>query len=373
MTHKLSQVASSSTDVLTSLSNAEISKASDKSPKVSQIQCLVPNNSTITKLDLSKTKLKLTEMIEIAQKFCDNAELEELSICSQTGITYCSEAEFIIDVILSVNSSLSKLVINGANFRPRLLNRSKPLANNIDMNFSLQHFYIADEFPLYLSQSDIFKENFITCSDGSKKIIKVDEECPFDHAAIFTHYVDCEGGVYYYKDHDVALFIPPGAILQNECVEIKVSSSFYDQFCMPQNHERISSYVWVGASYHFKLPVYLVINHFVDTKSVKNIKALTALEFKLCSSRREVMMTSYFDNDLRYCVISTDHFCTYCLTDSESQSSSSSKESNNHRVFLASYYSYKEKGPNNVFPYIAEICCSYFNKNCHKVGKMLHV
>ena len=333
------------------------------------------NNSTLAKLDLSESQSSLTEMIKIAQLFRDNTENQKLNICNDIGIKFYPEAEFIVDVILSVNSTLSELVVNGTNIRPRFSNYSKILASNTVMNFSLQYFYIADRFPLYLSLSDVFKDNFVTeCSDKNKKIIVVEEECPFNHTAIFTHYVDCEGDVYYYKDHDFALFIPPGAILQNDYVEIKVSSSFYGQFYMPQSHNRISSYVWVGANYNFKVPVYLVINHFVDVKSVKDIKALTAFEAcKFYSSRdndERVMMheilTNYFDTDLRYCVISTDHFCTYCLA--EPSSLSSSQEYNNHRVFLANYYGYKEEEPNNSITYIAEICCLYFNNNCLKVG-----
>ena len=334
------------------------------------------NSSILTELDLSESQLSLTDMIKTAQLSRDNAENQKLTICSNTGIKFCPEAEFIIDVILSVNFTLSELVINGTNIRPRFSNCSKILANNIDMKFSLQHFYIANKFPLYLSKSDVFIENFVTKCSDKKRIIKVEEECPFDHTTIFTHYVDCEGGVYYYKDHDFALFIPPGAILQKDCLEIKVSSSFYGQYFMPQNYDRISSYVWVGASYNFKVPVYLVINHFVDIKSVKAIKALTAFEackfYANKNNGERAMMheipTNYFDYDLRYCVISTDHFCTYCLA--ELRSSSLCQEYNNRRVFLANYYSYKEE-PRNSITYIAEICCLYFNNNCLKVRRFI--
>ena len=329
------------------------------------------NSSNLMILDLSEYKMGLLEMIQTAQIVRGNTELQILNICSNTGIKFYPEAEFIIDVILSVNSKLSEVVINGTNIRPRLLSCSRVLTSNDDMNFSLQHLYMADKFPLYLGLSYAFKDNFVTCLSKNKKMVKVEEECPFDHAEIFTHYIDCEGGVYYYKDHDVALFVPPGAILQNDYVEIKVSSSLYGQFHMPQNHNRISSYVWVGASYKFEAPVYLIINHFVDIKSVKNIKALTVFEAcKLYGNRNNgggVVMhevpTSYFDSDLKYCIIPTDHFCTYCLSELKK---SSNQICESPKLFVASYYSYEE-AERGITYIIAEICCSYLNNNCVQV------
>ena len=310
-------------------------------------------------------------MIKIAQLALNNRSIQKLNIPNNAKI-FCTEAEFIIDVILSVNSKLSEVIINDTNMRPRFSNYSKILSNNVSKRFSLQHLYIANKFPLYLSRSYMFEENFITSLDSYKKCAEVKEKCPLDDTTIFTHYVDCKGGVYYYKDHDVALFIPPGAILQGEWAEIKVSSSFHGQFHMPENYNRISSYVWVSANYDFKVPVYLIINHFINMKSVKDIKTLTAFEAcKLNGSihdnetlTMQEITTSYFDTDLKYCVISTDHFCSYCLAELQTSSNE-----DNHKEFLAMYYNYEEVKPNKGITYIAEICCLYFNNNCFKVGK----
>ena len=324
-------------------------------------------------LDLSENQMNLTELIQNVQLLCENTALQKLNICNNTE-KFSFEVEFIIDVILSVNSKLSELVINGTHMRPRFSSFSKILSDNSCENFSLQHLYLADKFPLFLSNVYLFTENFVTRLDGDKKCEDVREECCFDHAAVFTHYVDHRGGVYYYKDHDVALFIPPGAVLQNDCVEIKVSSSFYGKFQMPQNYNRISSFVWVGATnYVFKVPVYLIMNHFVDIKSVRNIRTLSAFEAcELHSSRSDdgiLMMqevaTSYFDSDLKYCIISTNHFCTYCLGELQR---SPAQDCDSCKTFLATYYNYDEAGFDKGITYIAEICCLYFNNNCFKVS-----
>ena len=329
-------------------------------------------------LDLSENQMNLTELIQKVQLLRESTALQKLNICNNAE-KYCTEAEFIIDVVLSVNFKLSELVINGTHMRPRFSNYSKMLSDNSCENFSLQHLYLADKFPLYVSDGYLFIENFVTCLNGDKKCEEVKEECCFDHAAVFTHYVDHRGGVYYYKDHDVALFIPPGAVLHNDCVEIKVSSSFYGKFQMPQNYTRISSFVWVGATnYVFKVPVYLIINHFVDIKSVRNIRTLSAFEAcELHSSRSDdgiLMMqevaTSYFDSDLKYCIISTNHFCTYCLGELQR---SPAQDSDSHKAFLAMYYNYDEAGFDKGITYIAEMCCLYFNNNCFKVWIKLYI
>ena len=319
--------------------------------------------------------MNITEMIQTAQQLCKNDELQKLNFCSNTE-KFCTEVDFIIDVILSSNSKLSELVINGTNIRPRLSNYSKILDGSASENFSLQHLYIADTFPLYLSDRYIFRENFVMCLDGEKKNGEVKEKCPFSLATVFSHYVGHTGGVYYYKDHDVALFIPPGAILQDEWVEINVSSSFCGEFQLPQYYDRISSFIWVSAKYEFKIPVYLIINHFVDMKSVTNIKALSAFEAcELHGSgdadeilKMQEVSTSYFDTDLRYCVISTNHFCTYCLAELQT---SPSQKCNSHKRFLTTYYSYEEVEEHKMITYIAEICCLYCNKNCLKVGESI--
>ena len=368
--------SSSLIDSTATVSKAENLRVSNDYLEACHLKHLMGNCTT---LEVSENQMNLTEMIQIAQLLRKDDKLQKLNICNNTEKIFI-EVEFIIDVILSVNSKISELVVNGTSMKPRRTSYSKIIANNTEETFSLQHLYIADRFPLYLSQMYMFKENFVTCLDGDKKLVKVEEKCPFNHATVFSHYVDHKGGVYYYKDHDVALFIPPGAILQDDCVEIKVSSSFYGPFSIPQNYDRISSYVWVSAKYHFGVPVYLIINHFVDTKSVTNFKTLSAFEAcELLNINRDYdktpmmqeIATSYFDTNLRYCVISTNHFCTYCLA--ELQRLPTQGNSNNcksFKSFLATYYTYEEAESNKGITYIAELCCLYFNNNCLKVQYM---
>ena len=339
---------------------------------ISMLKPFDGNNNNLATLDLSHEQMNLNTIIQIAQIMRDSTKLQQLRLCKnlKNANTCFAELEFVIDVILSTNSKLSELIINDINLRPRTKSISKIISKN-DECFSLQHLYIANEFPLYLSNHYMFRENFVKCLQADdKKVIQVDEKCPFDHAEIFTHYVDHKGGVYYYKDHDIALFIPPGAILQNHCIEIKVSSSLYASFHIPQDYDRISSYVWVSANYTFKIPVYLIINHFLDIRTVRNIKTLSAFEACRIKNGGHVIemheiSTGYFDNILQYCVISTDHFCTYCLVNLEKDKSFHIQK----KKFAARYYTYKEDEFQDCVSYVAEICCTYLNKNCIKVHK----
>ena len=346
--------------------------------KDNHIKHLIDNISTLTMLDLSQSHMELTVMIQIAKSLCHNTKLRQLNIYGNVE-TFSSEVEFIIDVIMSAKTNLLELIVNDTNLRPRLKNYSKILTGADDVeSFSLQHLYIANKFPLYLSNHYIFKENYVKRLDGDKKSEEVRETCPFDHAEIFIHYVDYKGGIYYYKDHDVALFIPPGAILQDDYVEINVSTSFHAPFNVPLNYSRISSYVWIGANYDFKIPVYLVINHFLDIKSIGHNRKLTAFEacklHRIMNSDETVVMqeiaTSYFDADLQYCVISTCHFCTYCLAKLKKQDDNFVIEKN---LFHARYFTYQEEEFQNNVSYVAEICCMYRNINCYQVSTYVAV
>ena len=127
------------------------------------------DNRTIMTLELSENQVNLTEMIQIAQLLRENDKLQKLNICNKTEKIFI-EVEFIIDVILSVNSKISELVVNGTSMKPRCTSYSKIIANNTEENFSLQHLYIADRFPLYLSHMYIFKENFIIVTFMTKRI-----------------------------------------------------------------------------------------------------------------------------------------------------------------------------------------------------------
>ena len=69
------------------------------------------DNSTLTTLNLTGNQTEITEMIKIAQQARNNPSIQKLNIPINAKI-FCTEAEFIIDVILSVNSKLSEVIIN---------------------------------------------------------------------------------------------------------------------------------------------------------------------------------------------------------------------------------------------------------------------
>ena len=246
---------------------------------------------------------------------------------------FLPERSFIIDVILSVNHSLTELIVYGKNLWPRDTGNFQCLTEH----FSFHHFQLFKNNPTATSEPK-FKENFITNVDKNLHAVTVKEMCPFQNSTVFTHYVDYNGGVYYYKDHDVALFIPPNSISEGYHVEIKVSSSLFGPFELPDNYNPISSFVWIGADYQFKHPVYLVMSHFAHIDNLKTIKHISMFEAcKLQNSGCGIMKkveNCFIDTDLNYCVYSTDHFCSFCL---------GHEGSINSMEYVAMYYNYSDE------------------------------
>jgi len=320
--------------------------------------------STLEVLDLSKSAIKTAQMVQLAQHLQANCKLLELKLCSNDN-KFLSEKRFIVDVILSMNHCILELVVDGEHLKPRNLKTFGNLSDHFGAHFSLSLFYFTKNDPIYLKHSNTFEVNLANSVNGNVDIMKVEESCPFENSEIFTHYVDHHGGVYYYESHDVALFIPPDAILQGHLVEIKVSSSLFAPFDLPTNYCPISSYVWIGANYKFKIPVYLIMSHYAHIDSLDAASKICMLEacklFRNEINNGRCMMKKvkcFVDADLNYCVFSTDHFCSFCLADEMPINSSE---------FISMYYNYTKPGLANSVRYAAEICFCYQNVLCIKV------
>jgi len=318
----------------------------------------------ISTLDLSKSTITMAQMVQLAQCLQTNYKLLELKLCSNDD-KFLSEKRFLIDVILSVNHCILELVVDCEHLRPRNLKTFGNLSDHFGEPFSFNLFYCTKNNPIYLKHGNTFDISFTYSLDVNGEIKEVDERCPFENSEIFTHYVNHNGGVYYYEDHDIALFIPPNAILEGHVVEVKVSSSLFAPFDLPANYSPISSYVWIGANYHFKVPVYLVMSHYADIDSLDVTNKICLLEacklFRNESNSGHCMMRKvkcFVDADLNYCVYSTNHFCSFCLVD---------KMPINSSKFISLYYNYTKSGLENSVRYVAEVCFCYQNVLCIKV------
>ena len=321
--------------------------------------------SSLEVLDLSKSAIEVVQMVQLAQYLQFNSKLLKLKLCSN-DYKFLSEKQFIIDVILSVNHCILELVVDGKHLRPRNLTTFRNFADHFGELFSFDLFYLTKSNPIYLKHGNIFEVSFTYSVDSNTEIKKVEESCPFENSEIFIHYVDHNGGVYYYEDHDTALFVPPGAILQSHLVEIKVSSSLFAPFDLPANYCPISSFVWIGANYQFKIPVYLIVSHYAHVDSLDAINTICMLEAcklynSYSNSGRCVMrkVKCFVDADLNYCVYSTDHFCSFCLADEMPINSSE---------FISMYYNFTKPGLANSVIYAAEVCFCYQNVLCIKVN-----
>ena len=258
----------------------------------------------LQEFNISQNLLSLTNVLTIAKIFRYHPTLETLDM-SSNSTSFSSACEFIVDVILSVNQALVNLNVCGRNIRPRFIQDylSPPSSENDSNKFTLQSLYSLQHSSL----------------DINTNFIKVAEVCPIHSDDIMSYYVDHLGGVFYNKYHSFVIVIPPGAVSQGDCVEIQGTANYFGPYIIPDGFYPISSHYWVSANYTFKAPVYFIMNHYAKIRSLEDIGKLYVLH--KCAQDPNVnegteMSTIsdgvYFDNQIGYCVLATDHFCSYC-------------------------------------------------------------
>ena len=302
----------------------------------------------LQEFNISQNLLSLTNVLTIARVFRNHPTLETLDM-SSNNISFSSACEFIVDVILSVNQTLVNLNVCGRNIRPRFIEDylSPPSSENDSTKFILQSLYSLQHSSLYINT------NFI----------KVAEVCPICSDDIMSYYVDHLGGVFCNQCHNFAIVIPPGAVAQGDCVEIQGTANYFGPYVIPDGFYPISSHYWVSANYKFKAPVYFIMNHYAKIRCIDDISNLHVLhkcthEHHVTNGDILMSMISggvYFDNEIGYCVLATDHFCTYC----EAKTDKLIPE-----YLTACYCTYDESSSGT---HIAEVCFCPSNYNCKKV------
>ena len=206
-----------------------------------------------------------------------------------------------------------------------------------------------------------------TSLDIPTSFIKVVETCPICSNDIMSYYVGHLGGVFYNKYHNFAMVIPPGAVAHGDCVEIQGTADHFSPYIIPDGFYPISSHYWISANYKFKVQVYFIMNHYAKVRSLEDISNLHVLH--KCAqdpnvSSENLMMSViangvYFDNEIGYSVLATNHFCSYCQAKSVKHIP---------EYLLACYYTYDVSSSGSR---ISEVCFCPSNSECKKVANML--
>ena len=318
------------------------------SDNISDLATALSKFPLLQELNMSQNLLRLTNVLTIAQFLSHHPTLQTLDL-SGNNISFSSACEFVVDVILSVNQTLVNLNVCGRNIRPRYIeDYLSPPDSKINSNrFTLQHLHLL-QHPSSLTNDHL---------------IKVVETCPMLSEDIMSYYVNHLGGVFYNQYHNFALVIPPGSVAQGDCVEIQATADYFSPYTIPDGFYPISSNFWISANYVFSTPVYFIMNHYAKIRSFEDINKLYVL-YK-CAHDPNVMSSDlmmstvsggvYFDCDIGYCVLATNHFCTYC----EAKTDMMIPE-----YLIGCYYTYDEPSSGH---YIAEVCFCPSNYNCKKV------
>lgn len=80
------------------------------------------------------------------------------------------------------------------------------------------------------------------------------------------------------EKHNITITIPKGAIEKGYTVEITAAASFFASFGFPRECHCISSYLWIGASYDFKKPLKIEMEHHAAVSQQEDLSQLCVME-----------------------------------------------------------------------------------------------
>ena len=329
---------------LKNMSSLKVLDISDNFITSDALAIAVSELPSLEELNLSQNLLTFSSVVKIAQCFRHHSSPKNLDL-SNNMILFSSACEFIVDIILSVNQKLVNLNVCSRNIRPRFADDYLSPPNPCDGESNSSNFVLQD---LYLLQH--FPSNYHT----HNKLIRVNEACPISKEDILSYYVDHKGGLFHHHQN-FAIFFPPGAILQGDFVEIQATASHCGPYEIPDGFYPISSFFWISANYTFKVPVYVIMSHCANIRCLEDISHLSVLQTcNIIVDGEKYIMTKvlngvYFDNKIGYCVLATNHFCSY----------TQAKDTKSIPEFLrASYCTYDVLGNTHI----AEVC--FYPSNC---------
>ena len=300
----------------------------------------------LQELNVSHNLLGFANVLTIAQVFRYHPALKILDL-SGNGISFLSACESIVDVTLSVNHNLSNLNVGGRNIRPR---------------FNTVTSYLSPSSSEGNSNTFAFQNLNSLKHSNHTRFFKVAEACPIYVDDVMSYYVDHLGGAFYNQYHNFAIVVPPHAVLQGDCVEIQGTANYFGPYKLPDGFYPISSYFWISANYKFKVPVYLIMNHYAKIRNLEDVRNLHVLcKSTLDLNANDNLMMSvisngvYFDDKIGYCVLAANHFCSYCQAKSYQYIPD----------YLTAYcYTYDEPSSGS---FIAEVSFCPTNSECRKV------
>ena len=332
----------------------------------------------LEELNLSYNLLTFTSIIKIAEGLRGHHNLKKINL-SENLVSFDSEAEFLVDVILSTNQSLVYLNICGRNIRPRFSNDHLfhlPNTKLQSTRFPLQNLYLSrlPSFDMFTFKSKEMRvpENFIEANQN--------EYCPIVCQNITSYYVNHDGGTFYNQDHDFAIVVPPGAVLQEDCVEIRATAGHFGCYKLPKRCHPVSSFFWISSKYAFKIPVYLIMSHYAVIENINEINNLCVFQAPACIRNpsitddeeklmmNEMLNSVYFDCKIRYCVLKTEHFCSYSIVDSN--------KGRSLKRFKVVCYHYKQNHQDGVDTreqFNIAVCIFPNSCDCNKVSIHIHV
>jgi len=294
-----------------SLDELNISKNILTENCVKKLYPAVANCLTLRKLNISHNFLTISGAVNIAHTIRNHPNFQVLSMDSNLT-AFLSETEFLVDLILSTNQSLLYLNVCGRNIRPRFVDGyfSPPPNCEVYTNrFVLQSLYISRYMYAAIKRDPVI-------------YVTEDKKCPLYHKKfVALFHVDCNGGTFYHQNHDYAIVIPPGAVAQGDYVQIRATADRFAPYILPDGYHPISSFYWISAHYTFKIPVYLILSHFASAPSIEETDTFCAAEICDDDTRdlkesvvmKDISGGTYFDFDIGYCIVTTNHFCSFCL------------------------------------------------------------
>ena len=318
----------------------------------------IANCFTLQELNLSQNSLMFFGVVKIAQALTDHPNLKHLNI-ENNIISSFSESEFLVDIILSTNQSLKYLNVCGRNIRPRFV--EDYLCPPPNCKGGAGKFFFQN---LYLSQYMLLKS---ASSQNKHRCVEV-SGCPIASENVASYQIDHNGASIYDAEHNFALIVPPGVISQGESITMYATTSRFGLYKLPDGYYPVSSFYWISAGHHyFNSQVYLILNHFAGARNLENMCVAEACDN--CTGEESLVMKEtsgqvYFDNDLNYCIIATNHFCSYCVL---------SNRKGGDKQFIALYYTYDDDTTGSCKVHIAEVCFCPFNANCIKVREIFVV
>ena len=147
-------------------------------------------------------------------------------------------------------------------------------------------------------------------------------ECPLPSKTILTSTCDHNGGVITIKD-GLKISIPKNAIRVGDIITFYVALSLYGPFILPLEH-LASPYYWIGVSgsstesYHFQRPIEVEFEQYRACNNPSHYQLLCCEDNDKTYTVQPVNKVLEFtvQDDKSLCRFQTNHFCSYCLSNS---------------------------------------------------------